>query len=155
MQLSHNTNQVLQSDSPQSTTQLLNQAHMMSHITCCESNLSIDTSCTRWCHPVASSSLACPLPSQLSCLSPWSLTSSLSSCLNCTRCTMYVCYMSSSQLICSRLVSDTTAHSLMQTSIHSGSCFLQSKKEIFTWIFACTIHSIMQWYYQYYASEDR
>ena len=33
MQLSHNTNQVLQ-DSPQSTTQLLHQVHMMSRITC-------------------------------------------------------------------------------------------------------------------------
>ena len=37
-------------------------------------------SCTRWCHPAASSSLPCPLPIQLSCF-PSSLSSPLSSCL--------------------------------------------------------------------------
>ena len=56
MQLSHNTNQVLQ-DSPQSTTQLLHQVHMMSHITCplIHHILSIHFQ-TRFLHQVMSSS---------------------------------------------------------------------------------------------------
>ena len=52
--------------------------------------LSIDTSCTcsRWCHPAASSSLPCPFPgSQLSCL-PSSLPSPLSTCF-----VLGVCYV--------------------------------------------------------------
>ena len=44
-------------------------------------------SCTRWCHPAASSSFPCPLPSQLSCF-PSSLSSPLSSCL-----VLGVCYV--------------------------------------------------------------
>ena len=112
MQLSHNTNQVLQ-DSPQSTTQLLNQAHMMSHITC------------RLIHPLHWHFLYYLMSSSgqlqfvLSIAQPAVLFAPQSALfiiqLPCTRGTMYV--TSSSQLICSHLVSDTTAHSLMQTSI--------------------------------------
>ena len=89
MQLSHNTNQVLQ-DSPQSTTQLLHHVHMTSHITGPLIHplhfTSKQCSCTRWCHP-ASSSLPYPFPSQLSCL-PSSLSSPLSTSL-----VLGVCYV--------------------------------------------------------------
>ena len=78
-------------DSPQSTAELLHQVHMMSHITCplihpLHSLLNKVLIPGEWCHP-ASSSLPCPLPSQLSCF-PSSLSSPLSSCL-----VLGVCYV--------------------------------------------------------------
>ena len=112
MQLSHNTNQVLQ-DSPQSTTQLLHQVHMTSHIT------------GPLIHPLHSllnnvlalgdviqPALVCPIHCPASCLACPPVCP-----LHYPLALYQVYVMSSSQLICSHLVSNTTAHSIMQTSI--------------------------------------
>ena len=150
MQLSHNTNQVLQ-DSPQSTTQLLHQVHMTSHITgplihplhsLLNNVLALDD--------VIQPALVCPIHCPASCLVCPPV------CPLHYPLPLYQVYvMSSSQLICSHLVSNTTPHSLMQTSISLPLWQLlpiKQERDFYMNIYMLHVqmHSIMQWYYRYY-----
>ena len=152
MQFSHNTNHVLQ-DSPQSTTQILNQAHMHDVPNHLPSNPS--SPLTLLVHVVGDviqqPALVCPVHSRAA------------SCLVCPPVcplhyplTLYQVYvMSSSQLICSHLVSNTTPHSLTQTSISLPLWQLlpiKQERDFYMNIYMLHVqmHSIMQWYYRYY-----
>ena len=152
MQLSHNTNQVLQ-DSPRSTTQLLNQTHMMSHIFCRLINPSSPLTLLVLGDVIQQPALVCPvqLPSQLSCL-PFSMPSSLSSCL-----VPGVCYVIQPVDLFPSSVQHYSA--LINANLHQSITLVvasyKARKRILQKYLHVQIHSIMQWYYWYYASKDR
>ena len=156
MQFSHNTNHVLQ-DSPQSTTQLLNQAHMMSQITC---RLIPSSPLTLLVHVVGDviqqPALVCPVHSRAA------------SCLVCPPVcplhyplALYQVYVNYVIQPVDLFPSNTTPHSLMQTSISLSLWqLLPIKQERYfymnIYMLHVQMHSIMQWYYRYYmyASKD-
>ena len=142
-------------DSPQSTAELLHQVHMMSHITCplihpLHSLLNKVLIPGEWCHP-ASSSLPCPLPSQLSCLQS-SLPSPLSTCL-----VLGVCYVIQPvDLFPSSVQYYST---IINANLHQSTILVvasyKARKRFLHEYLQVQIHSIMQWYHWYYASKDR
>ena len=114
-----------------------------------KSILSIDTSCTRWCHP-GSSSLPCPLPSQLSGL-PSSLPSPLSTCL-----VLGVCYVIQPvDLFPSSVQYYST---LINASLHQSTTLViasyKARRRFLHEYLQVQVHSIMQWYHWYYVSKD-
>ena len=128
IKISHDTNQVLQDSTPQSTAQLLHQVHMMSH-TCITCPLSL----LGWLHVISfsqQSSLPSPLLGQLG-----SLSSPLSSYL-----VQGACYVI--QLL--DLLPSSVHHSapisvnLSQSTMLVDATCRTRKRIHFTWTFTCT-----------------